>query len=396
MVDDVLTFPFGKLTGLDLHPLYERLRAEGPLARVTMPYGGQAWLAVRYDAIKQVFSDPRFSRAATRGQDIPRMTPMVQQDMSILSMDPPDHNRLRKLVGRAFTAGRVESARSRIQHIVGRLVDELIDNGQPGELMESLAWPLPITVICELLGVPVADQVHFRAWTDQILAISGDGESVGRAHSELAEYLRKLIAERRNQPADDLLSQLVPATEDGDRLTEDELITFGVTVLVAGHETTANQIGNFMYLLLSRRHLWSRLVEAPELVPRAVEELLRFVPLTTASGFPRIALEDVEVSGQLVRAGETVQIQVSSANRDEELFDRSAEIDFDRPKVPHLAFGHGPHYCLGAQLSRVQLHTVFDTMVRRLPDLRLDCPADDVEWRLDRLVRGVRALPLVW
>jgi cytochrome P450 RapN len=391
------TYPFRPAERLDIDPEYARLRAEEPLTRVVMPYGGEAWLATRYDDIRTVFADQRFSRAATIGADVPRVTPLIQHDPSILGMDPPEHSRLRKLVAKAFTSRHVDGLRPRVQAIIDELLDDMIAAGPPADLNESLTWPLPITVICEMLGVPAADRDRFRTWTDLMLAIGGvERQRIEQARQHVNDYLAELIAVRRTEPTDDLLGQLVRARDEGDRLSETELITFGVTLLIAGHETTANQTGNMVYLLLERLELWQRLVADPDLVPQAVEELLRYIPLGAAASFARIAKEDVEVGGQLVRAGEAVLVEVASGNRDSAVFDHPDEIDLSRTDNPHVAFGHGVHHCLGAPLARLELQLAVGTLVRRLPGLRLAVPADDVPWRADRLVRGVSALPVEW
>jgi cytochrome P450 len=392
----VQTYPFGPPEGLNLNPTYARLRTE-PLVKVEMPYGGVAWLATRYEDVKFVLADLRFSRAEAVGKDVPRVMPPIEQETSILSMDPPEHSRLRKLVAKAFTARHIERLRPRTQAIIDELLDEMIASGSPADLAESLSWPLPITVICELLGVPVEDRDRFRVWTDQLLSLAGaEIQQTEQARANLDAYLAELIARRRAEPTDDLLGQLVVARDEGDRLSEEELVTFGVTLLVAGHETTANQTGNFVYLLLTQPELWQQLVANPDLVPSAVEELTRFVPLGASAAFGRIALEDVEVGGQLVRKGESVMTQNGSANRDEAVFDRPDEINLTREQNPHVGFGHGVHHCLGAPLARLELQLAVGTLVRRLPGLRLAVPADDVAWRVNRLVRGVRALPVAW
>jgi cytochrome P450 RapN len=392
----VRTYPFGPPEGLKLNPNYAQLRAE-PLARVEMPYGGEAWLATRYEDVKFVLADPRFSRAEAVGKDVPRVMPPIEQETSILSMDPPEHSRLRKLVAKAFTARQIERLRPRTQAIVDELLDEMIAAGAPADLAESLAWPLPITVICELLGVPVEDRDKFRVWTDQLLSLAGaEIEQIHQARASLDGYLAELIAQRRVEPTEDLLGQLVLARDEGERLSEGELVTFGVTLLVAGHETTANQTGNFVYLLLNEPELWQQLVADPDLVPAAVEELTRFVPLGSSAAFSRIATEELELGGQLVRKGESVVTHVGSANRDGAIFDRPDEINLTREQNPHVGFGHGVHHCLGAPLARLELQLAVGTLVRRLPGLRLAVPADDVAWRVDRLVRGVRALPVAW
>jgi cytochrome P450 RapN len=390
-------YPFGPAERLDLDPQYSALRAERPLVRVRMPYGGEAWLAIRHEAVRIVLADPRFSRAATVGKDVPRTQPLIQHDPSILGMDPPEHSRLRKLVAKAFTARHVQNLRPRVQEIIDDLLDTMIGAGPPADLAESLSWPLPITVICELLGVPTADRESFRRWTDLMLATEGtDPALIDDARTSLNAYLAELIAQRRANPTDDLLGQLVVARDEGDRLSERELVMFGVTLLIAGHETTANQTGNFVYTLLSDRRLWQALVDEPELVPAAVEELMRFIPLGASAAFARIAKEDVDVDGQVVRAGEAVLVQLGSANRDESVFPHPDKIDFGRAENPHIAFGHGVHHCLGAPLARLELRMAVGTLVRRLPGLRLAVPSEDVRWRSDRLVRGVQALPVTW
>jgi cytochrome P450 len=392
----VRTYPFGPPEGLKMNPNYAQLRAE-PLVKVEMPYGGDAWLATRYEDVKIVLADPRFSRAEAVGKDVPRIMPPIEQETSILSMDPPEHSRLRKLVARAFTARQIERLRPRTQAIVDDLLDRMIAAGSPADLAESLAWPLPITVICELLGVPVEDRDRFRVWTDRLLSLSGtEIEQTMQARESLDAYLADLIAQRRVEPTDDLLGQLVLARDEDERLSEGELVAFGVTLLVAGHETTANQTGNFVFLLLDQPQLWQQLVGDPDLVPAAVEELTRFVPLGASAAFARIATEDLELGGRLVRKGESVVTTIASANRDETVFDRPDEINLTREQNPHVGFGHGVHHCLGAPLARLELQLAVGTLVRRLPGLRLAVPADDVAWRVDRLVRGVRALPVAW
>jgi cytochrome P450 len=393
-----LNYPFGPPDRLTMHPRYAELRDRQPVARVDMPHGGQGWLATRYADVRTVLADPRFSRAATVGRlDVPRTSPLPQLGDSLLSMDPPEHTRVRRLAAKAFTVRAMQRWQPRVRQVVDDLVTAMVAGGQPADLPESLAWPLPITVICELLGVPPADRGRFRDWTDTSLTLRGvPPEQIRAAQDQLADYLGDLVARRRADPTDDLLGELVRARDAGDRLSEVELVRLGTTLLVAGHETTANQIGNFVFTLLTHRPLWQRLVADPGLVPRAVEELMRITPLGAAASFPRVATEDLELGGQRIRAGETVCPHLASGNRDAEVFAAPEEIDFDRPEVPHLGFGHGAHHCLGAPLARLELCTALDALVRALPGLRLAVPADEVPWRQDRLIRGVRALPVRW
>jgi cytochrome P450 RapN len=393
------SYPFGAAEKLQLHPRYAELRQDEPLLRVRMPFGGEAWLATRHEDTKTVLGDPRFSRAATVGKDVPRTVPVISAGSTLLDKDPPEHSRLRRIATKAFTVRRIEELRPRTQAVVDELLDRMVESGPTADLAASLAWPLPISVICDLLGVPFADRESFRGWTDAALGLGADQvDAIVSARQHLGEYIAGLIAQRRVRPAEDLLTALVAARDNEDRLSEEELVQLGMTLLVAGHETTANQIGNFVYTLLSQPEYWAQLVADPELVPAAVEELLRWVPLGTSGGGGgvRVATEDVELGGQIVRAGEAVVVVMSSANRDEAVFDHSEEIDFSREGNAHIAFGHGAHHCLGAPLARMELQLAIGTLVRRLPTLRLAVPADEVPWRSQRVVRGVLALPVSW
>lgn len=383
---------------LELDPAYARLRNEEPVTRVTMPHGGDAWLVTRYADVRAALSDPRLSRAAAVGKDVPRSSPLIQQADSLLSMDPPEHTRLRRLAAKAFTARQVAAVRPRVQAVIDSLVDALEESGPPADLATGLAWPMGITVICETFGIPEEDRGRFRDWTDAMMALTvADPATIQAARDSLDGYLRELIARRIAEPGDDLLSRLVTSRESGDRLTESELGVFAVDLLTAGHETTANQTGNFLYTLLSRPPLWESLVKDPDLVPPAVEELLRYTPLATSvAPFSRIAVEDFELAGQLVRAGDAVVAQTDSANRDGTVFENPEELDFHRENNPHVAFGHGAHHCPAAPLARLELQTVIATLARRLPGLRLAVPADEVEWNTNRVMRGVTRLPVAW
>jgi cytochrome P450 RapN len=314
------SYPFGAAEKLQLHPRYAELRQDEPLLRVRMPFGGEAWLATRHEDTKTVLGDPRFSRAATVGKDVPRTVPVISAGSTLLDKDPPEHSRLRRIATKAFTVRRIEELRPRTQAVVDELLDRMVESGPTADLAASLAWPLPISVICDLLGVPFADRESFRGWTDAALGLGADQvDAIVSARQHLGEYIAGLIAQRRVRPAEDLLTALVAARDNEDRLSEEELVQLGMTLLVAGHETTANQIGNFVYTLLSQPEYWAQLVADPELVPAAVEELLRWVPLGTSGGGGgvRVATEDVELGGQIVRAGEAVVVVMSSANRDE-------------------------------------------------------------------------------
>ncbi|MFW6695337.1 cytochrome P450 [Streptomyces sp. MAR4 CNX-425] len=390
-------YPFGPYQRLDMHPNYARYRREEPVKRVTMPYGGEAWLATRYEDSKTVMADPRFSRAATIGKDVPRSR-QAFEDPIIVALDPPEHTRLRKLVTKAFTNRRVEQLRPGVEAIVDRLVDEFIALGPNADLAENVAWPLPVTVICELLGVPAADQATFRALVDVWLTTGDERplDEVSAALEELMGYMSDLLDKRRAEPRDDLLSALVAARDGGDKLSEQELVMLGITLLAAGHKTTANQLSSHVFALLEDRGRWEELVADPSLVPAAVEELLRYAPLAPASDNTRIALEDVQLGDVLVKAGEAVMINYASANRDPDVFPEPDRLDFHRESNPHVAFGHGLHHCLGAPLARMELQLALTALVTRLPGLELAVPADEVPWRKESVARGVRRLPVKW
>ncbi|MFB9909280.1 cytochrome P450 [Allokutzneria oryzae] len=391
-------YPFSPPRALDLDPIYERLRRDEPITRVRMPYGtGTAWLVSRYADAKVVLGDPRFSTAAATGADTPRSTPLPLDPEGILGMDAPEHTRLRRLVAKAFTARRVEQMRPRLRELVDSSLTEMVEHGAPADLVHFLALPLPVTVICDMLGVPYEDRHLFRSFSDATMSTTKyTPEQITEARDKFLAYMAGLVAQRRAEPTDDLLGALVLARDNDDRLSEMELIRLGIGLLVAGHETTANQLTNFTYLLLSERERYEALVADPALVPAAVEEMLRYTPLGAAGGFVRIALEDVELAGVTVRKGESVFAQIAAANRDDAVFDRPDKIDFTRQHNPHMAFGHGLHHCLGAQLARLELQVALEGMITRFPGLRFAVPVEELPWRTGMLVRGLEALPVAW
>jgi cytochrome P450 len=391
-------YPFGEGTRLDLEPEYACLRAQEPISRVRLPYGGEAWLATRYDDVRQVLTDQRFSsRAMTAEPDPPRFTPMPLFPAGVMSMDPPEHTRIRSLVSKAFTARRVDALRPRISEIANELADGLVAQGPPADLVTGFALPLPVTVICELLGVPFADRDRFRVLSDALLSTTAlPMEEIGAAVMELNDYLAGLIAQHRAEPRDDLLSGLVQARDRDDRLSEQELVEFSVGLLVTGHETAATQIANFAYVLARHPDQLAALRADMSLVPQAVEELLRHTPLGAVSGIPRMAVEDVQLGDVLIRAGEAVIPSINSANHDEALFDQPDRLDLLREQNPHIAFGHGVHFCLGSQLARAELQIALETLLTRLPDLCVEGDDHDLAWKKGLLIRGFRKLPVTW
>ncbi|MEU7258069.1 cytochrome P450 [Streptomyces rimosus] len=388
-----LAYPFNDADGLALSETYEQVRDRPGLLRVQMAYGEPAWLATRYADARLVLGDRRFSRAEGLERDEPRQSE-GQRDSGILSMDPPDHTRLRTLVAKAFTVHQVEKLRLWVRELTHGLIDELEAAGPPVDLVDRYALPIPVAVICRMLGVPEEDRPKFRTWSDAALSTSSlTAEEFEANREELRAYMAKLIEDHRTTPRDDLMTRLIEARDVGDRLSELELIDLCVGILVAGHETTATQIPNFVLSLLDHPGELERLRAEPALIKSAVEELLRFVPLGSGAGFPRYATEDIEVGGTLVRAGEPVLVAVGAANRDALRFDEPGTLNIARDGNQHLGFGHGVHHCLGAPLARLELQEALIALITRFPKLHV---AGDVVWKDQMLVRGPRVMPVGW
>ncbi len=386
----------------DPYPFYARLRAEAPVARMTMPDRQAAWLVTRYDDVAAALKDERLVQDRSRAQnpDQARRQPWVPGLFrplmrNMLDLDPPDHTRLRALVHRAFTPRLVEQMRGRIQ----ALADELLEAGARRgrmDLVRDYALPIPTTIIAEMLGVPAGDRHRFHRWSRAIVSSSPSGWGMLRAVPSVMaflRYIRRLIAARRAAPGDDLLGALVRAEEAGERLSEDELVAMVFLLLVAGHETTVNLIGNGALALLEHPDQMTRLRHDPERIKPAVEELLRYAsPLETAT--ERFAREDVIIAGVTVPRGALVYAALASANRDEREFPDADALDITREPNRHLAFGLGPHYCVGASLARLEGQVAIGTLLRRAPDLRLAVAPGAVRWRRGLVLRGLEALPV--
>ncbi|WP_329129373.1 cytochrome P450 [Streptomyces caniferus] len=388
-----LSYPFNVAESLELSEEYEQARNRPGLLKVRMTYGEPAWLVTRYAEARFVLGDQRFSRAEGVRHDEPRQSE-GRRDSGILGMDPPDHTRLRTLVAKAFTVRQVEKLRPQVKQLAHEMLDELAAAGPPADLVDRYALPIPVAVICRLLGVPAEDRPRFRVWSDAALSTSSlTAEQFDANQEELRSYMRQLIEEHRRAAQDDLMTALIDARDVNDRLSELELVDLCVGILVAGHETTATQIPNFVLALLDHPGQLALLREQPELIGGAVEELLRFVPLGSGASQPRYATEDVEVGGTLVRAGSPVLVAVGAANRDALRFDSPGTLDISRGVNQHLGFGHGVHHCLGAPLARLELQEALLALITRFPQLRL---AGDVVWKSEMLVRGPRVMPVGW
>ena len=394
--------PLRKELRVDPYPFYRQLREKDPFHR-SRPADG--WILTRYDDILSVLGDKTFSsderhqrtypRQRARGERAGIPDPYEESRMSMLRVDPPDHTRLRSLVSKAFTPRAIDRVRPRIEEYAEQILHGVVKGGRM-ELVRDFAAPLPVVVIAEMLGVPVEDRDRFRHWSDEAVRSIGDGTLDDQrrgyaAMTELGEYIGTVADARRRDPKDDLISGLVAAEEEGDRLSENELFATCVLLLVAGNETTTNLIGNGITALLRNPAQLEILREEPKRIPAAVDEFLRYdspVQLTS-----RIVKEDREFRGHRLRKGQQVVLVLAAGNRDPERFERAEELDVLRDDVRHLSFSHGLHHCLGAQLAKLEGAIALESLITRLPDLRFDGP---IEWGDNTILRGPRSLPLAF
>jgi cytochrome P450 len=394
------TCPFRHDDALEPDPFMTRMRIENPVARVRMPYGeGAAWLVTRYEDVRTVTSDRRFSRAALIGRDFPRITPApIAQSEAINLMDPPALNRVRRLVVKAFTTPKVDALRPWTERTVDTLLDAMVEHGAPADVARHLADRLPLLTICELLQVPEPQRRQLRQWAMTMMSMSAvDRVAAAEAKAGLRAYFDQLTAARRRDPGDDLISALATARVGDEQLSDAELSVLVMLLVITGHDTTTYDISNIVYTLLTRPEDLDRLRRQPELLPRALEELLRFIPFRQGVGIPRVALEDVELGGVTIKAGDAVHVSYLTANRDDLAYERPDELDFDREEpLPHMAFGYGSHHCLGSHLARMVLQVSIGRLLARFPRLRLAVPAADVRWNEVSIWRYPLTLPVAW
>jgi cytochrome P450 len=390
-------YPFTPCSALDIHALYGHVRKNEPVCPVRMPFGDPSLLVTRYEDVKSVFADPRFRRSVPEGLDQPRVTPDLVP-LGLMDMDPPDHTRIRRLIAASFTAPRAERLRPATERLANSLLDSMIDSGPPADLVRDFAVSLPLGVICDLLGVPYEDRDRFHHWIVEVNRLVGGDGGQARTDSltELLAYFGELIQRRRVEPTDDMIGELVLAHDEGDKLSEDELVFLCMVLLIAGYETSANEIANFAYVLFTHPDQLALLKERPALLPNAVEELLRFTPLTVSAAYPRYATVDIELAGGTVPAGSPVLTSTNAANRDPDVFDEPDRLDLTRPAPRHLAFGHGSHHCAGAPLARMELQVALGTLLQRMPGIGLAGEPEAVKWTTGLLFRGPERLPVVW
>ncbi|WP_030724108.1 cytochrome P450 family protein [Streptomyces sp. NRRL F-2580] len=385
----------------DPFPLYRQLREDGPVRRVVIAGGLEAWLVTRYEDGLAALSEPRLSSDVRDASDtrLLRQLPETERESMLSNMlrsDPPDHTRLRRLVSKAFTARRVAAMRPRIQAIADGLLDAVVPHGR-ADLIADFALPLPVTVISELLGVPVDDRHDFQHWTDRMImrgAEPPDPAVVNEAWQHMRAYVSELIRAKRAAPGEDLLSGLITARDEERQLSEDELIAMVFLLLAAGYITTVNLIGGGIAMLLAHPDQLDLLLSDPELLPGAVEEFLRYDG-PVSPGIARFAREDVKIAGAPIPRGATVLIASAIADRDPARFPDPDHLDITRQDNPHLAFGHGIHYCLGAPLARLEGQIAIGTALRRLPGLALAVSRDEIRWRPGGL-RGPQSLPVTF
>ena len=375
----------------DPHSVHARLRAQRPVSRVVLPGGAPAWMVTGYEEARAALADPRLRKQRPGWQPEPDSI-FAAIEMHMLNCDPPDHERLRKLVNKAFTPRRVEALRPRITAITAGLLDEMA-GADVVDLLAAFAFPLPITVICELLGIPVTDRDEFRTWSASVVSDTVSPE-VFRAHATaMIRYFSALLAAKRREPADDLLSDLIAARDEGTRLSENELLSMAFLLLVAGHETTVNLIGSGVLALLLNPAELARLRADPSLIPGAVEELLRYASPVNNATF-RCAAEPIEIGGVRIGRGDPVLVTLGAANRDPSRFGHPDRLDLGRDSSGQLAFGHGIHYCLGAPLARLEAEIAFSSLLEKFGAMRLAVPAASLRWRPSTLIHGLETLPV--
>lgn len=383
------------------YTIYDQMRAENPIMQ-QQGFQAPVWFVTGYEEAKLVLADNnRFV------SDYRNTLPPEQRDAepanpglfdllynNMLSMDKPDHTRLRSIVGKAFTKRRVQSLQPRIQQIADELLDAFPDHGEI-DLIEAYAFPLPIIVICELLGVPIIDRDKFRKWSDTFLGIGPDQMTYITTLTEFIQYIGHMIAERRQNPQNDLISALVHAEEEGQHLSEPELYSMIALLIVAGHETTVNLIANGMLALMQHPAQMAQLQQNPDLIESAIEEFLRFDGPVERST-TRFAAEDIEINGQLIKRGSPVIIVLGATDRDPNQFENSAEFDITRPPSKHFGFGYGVHYCIGAPLARLEGRIAVETLIKRIPNLQLAVSVSELAYRSSTVVRGLVNLPVTW
>lgn len=392
-------YPKARTCPFSAPPEYARLREEEPVSKVPMLGGGTAWLVTRHEDVRKVLTDTRMS-ADRRRPGFPQLAAgrnfNSNMPSSMIWMDPPEHTAARRAVLGEFTMRRTEALRSRVQQIVDDCIEEILAAPHPVDLVTSLSLPVPSLVICELIGVPYADHDFFQSRTNPLFHKNTSQETRMRMGMEMRSFLSDLVSAKKREPTDDVLGRQIRKQLDATgEVDHAAMVSLAFLLLVAGHETTANMISLGVLALLENPDKLAEIVADPTRTPAAVEELLRYFTIIDA-GTSRVALEDVEIGGELIREGEGVVALALAANRDPEVFEQPDELDLSRNARGHVAFGFGAHQCLGQNLARMELQIVFDTLFRRLPGLRLAVPVEDLPFKHESNIYGIYELPVTW
>jgi len=382
------------------YPAFARLRLTDPVSLLTAQQGQQTWLITRYQEAELVLRDERFVKDPANAvpgwkQSVRPPSAADLMSMGMVDFDPPDHTRLRSLVGHFFTPRAIEQWQTRVQQITDELIDAVVHKGQM-DVIEEVAFPLPLNVISEMLGIPAADRPDLHRWTRQLADAFDHPGTIKQADIPLQafyDYLPTLIEQKRQQPADDLVSWLVQA--EGQQISEREMLAMIFLLITAGHDTTDNLIGNGLYALFTHPEQLALLKREPGRMKRAVEEFLRYYsPFMLATR--RWARQEVQIGGQVIRQGDQIAIALAAVNRDERVFSEPERFDVTRRENHHLAFGKGIHYCIGAPLARLEGLVALNTILRRLPAVRLQCEPEELVWRPGSLIIGLSRLPVVF
>ncbi|MER5261539.1 cytochrome P450 [Actinosynnema sp. NPDC002837] len=384
--------PFEQGHPLDVPAVVGALRSRGPVHKVRTAVGDEAWWVADHARVRRLLVDDRLGRAHRTPETAARTgeSALFGGPLGDFDSERTDHARMRSLLQPHFTPGRMRALRPRVEALTGRLLDDLAAGPRPVDLHAALALPLPVLVICELLGVPYEDRDEFRSWTQAASDIHDRDRSLGGLGA-LFEYGKRLVARKRREPDDDVISRLCAVDDVGD----DEAAMLSMALLFAGHETTVVQIGMGVLHLLAYPDQWRALRQDPSLVASAVEEIMR-APVQGGGGIPRYARTDLEVDGVVIRAGDLVLLDIGAANHDPAVFTDPDRFDIARPAQPHLAFGHGARYCIGAPLARIELQAVLTHLVPRFPTMTLAVPVEELAVRRDTLTGGLVELPVTW
>ncbi|MBO2445924.1 cytochrome P450 [Actinomadura barringtoniae] len=386
----------------DPHPRYARAREEGAVVKRSLPDGTPIWCVTRYSGALQALGHPDLSQRSEYAAEVFRASgrrePTLRRGIlarNMLASDPPDHTRLRRMVSQAFTARRISGMRDQVQRFADELADGIAVHDET-DLIASFAFPMPVMVICELLGVPFGDRDRLRRWSQLLTSFPVtdlERAEVEQAVADFGDYLGALISDRRRRPDDQLLSALIAAGDEIDGLADDELVAMAVLLVIAGHETTVGLIGNGLQALLRRPDQFARLRDDDTRLAPAIEEFLR-LDGPVSPGIARFSKREVEIDGTTIPAGQFVFVMAPAANRDPARFEHPDDLDMTRGDGRHLAFGHGPHYCLGAPLARLEGEIAIGTLIRRFPRMRLAVPAESLRWRAKSVFRVLHELPV--